>query len=96
MKKDLNAKTFFDSEERLADLVNGLGCDGRQAVRPEDIKPMDTQIFFGKRHIKDLFSSNRIPGKTRDVVKKAVFGMQCMVIGVENQETLRVWSLIIK
>ena len=95
MKKDLNAKNFFESEERVADLVNGIGCGGQQCVSPEDIQPLDTQVLFGKLHLRDLFSSNSIPGKTRDAVKKVIFGVQCMVIGVENQETID-YSMVLR
>ena len=95
MKKDLNSKNFFDSEERIADLVNGLGCGGRQSVSADDIQPMDTQIFFGKRHLHDLFSSNGISGKSRDIVKKIVLGIRCMVIGIENQETID-YSIVLR
>ena len=36
-------KNFFSDDERYADLINGLGCDGKQIVRKEDLQELDTQ-----------------------------------------------------
>lgn len=35
MKNDAAGKVFFDNDERYADLINGLLCNGRQVLRSE-------------------------------------------------------------
>ena len=43
MEKDIVWKVFFENEERFADLINGCGLNGKQMVKPEDLKPADTK-----------------------------------------------------
>lgn len=42
-KQDLCAKKFFSSNERYADLMDGLACQSRAVVRKEDLQELDTQ-----------------------------------------------------
>lgn len=43
MENDVLTKEFFSDDERYADLINGLGCDGKRIVKKEDLQEMDTQ-----------------------------------------------------
>ena len=43
MEKDIVWNVFFENEERFADLINGCGLNGKQMVKPEDLKPADTK-----------------------------------------------------
>lgn len=73
MKQDLLAKSVFGDNTRFADLVNVLGCGGRQAVQAADLQDFEKEGKTGKR---------------RDLVRKAAFGMHFAVIGLENQEKI--------
>lgn len=73
MKQDLLAKRYYSDNRRFADLINGIVCNGIQVVKQEDLSEMDTETSQGKR---------------RDLVRKAVFGVNFAVLGLENQEKL--------
>lgn len=70
MKKDVGWKEYFQDNCRYADLINGLGCGGKQYVKPEDLHEADTEA----------------KGKARDLLRKTAFGMNFAIIGIENQE----------
>ena len=89
MEHDVGWKGFFSDDERYADVINGLGCNGRQVVTEEDLQELDTQTGFlhSARFIRSLPGSvGRI--RSRDVVRKAAFGVNFAIIGIENQETI--------
>ena len=73
MKQDLLAKRYYSDNRRFADLINGIVCNGIPIVKQEDLSEMDTETSQGKR---------------RDLVRKAVFGVNFAVLGLENQEKL--------
>ena len=73
MKQDLLAKRYYSDNRRFADLINGIVCNGIPIVKQEDLSEMDTETSQGKR---------------RDLVRKAVFGVNFAVMGLENQEKL--------
>ncbi len=77
---------YLSDNERYADLINGCEFAGEQVIAPEDLSEADTQVSTliqqnGK-------SKNRNRGKTkyRDIIRKLAFGVNFMVIGIENQE----------
>ncbi len=72
MKKDIGWKSYFEDNHRYADVINGVGCNGRQFVRHTDLQEEDT---FSK-------------GKTRDLLRRTAFGVNFALIGIENQEVV--------
>lgn len=70
MEKDTKWKVFFDRNDRYADVINGIGCAGRQMVRPEELQEADSGS--GKR--------------SRDALRKAALGMNFVLVGIENQD----------
>lgn len=68
MKKDIGWKAYFRDNRRYADLINGLGCGGKQYVKPKDLHEVDSEA----------------KGKARDLVCKTAFGMNFAIIGIEN------------
>lgn len=46
MVRDIEWKEFFSDDERYADIINGIACQGRQAVTKTDLQELDTQIGF--------------------------------------------------
>lgn len=86
MEKDLQEKGYLCTPERFADLINGVVCGGKEILRPSDLTEMDSQTGY-------LRASNGHGRRTlqrqpryRDVIRKAAFGINFMVIGIENQE----------
>ena len=73
MEKDTVWKKYFSDNSRYADIINGIGCKGEQLVTAADLCDADTRA--GKK-------------KDRDLLRKAAFGMNFALIGVENQENI--------
>ncbi len=90
MGRDVGWKGYFSDDERYADIINGIGCKGRQVVKKEDLKELDTQTGFlhGPKFIWRLSAGEKGRVKIRDCVRKAAFGMNFAIIGIENQETI--------
>ena len=70
MRKDGGWKTYFHDNRRYADLINGVGCHGRQIVKETDLQEEDVTA-------KD---------KSRDILRKVAFGTSFVIVGIENQE----------
>ncbi|MCH5248697.1 MAG: Rpn family recombination-promoting nuclease/putative transposase [Lachnospiraceae bacterium] len=89
MVHDITWKDYFSDNERYADLINGLGCGGRQVVTKGDLQELDTQTVVGRnynfvRKIRRMTAGRKI--KIRDMLRKAAFGVNFAIIGIENQE----------
>ena len=72
MKKDVGWKSFFEDNHRYADVINGVGCNGKQFVKDTDLQEVETAV----------------KGKTRDLLRRTAFGVNFALIGVESQETI--------
>ena len=70
MGKDGGWKTYFNDNRRYADLINGIGCYGKQLVKETDLQEEDVTA-------KD---------KSRDIIRKVAFGTSFVIVGIENQE----------
>lgn len=70
MSKDTKLKTYFEDNRRYADVINGIGCGGRQLIQPSDLQEAD--------------STER--KKSRDLLRKVAFGINFVIIGIENQD----------
>jgi len=86
MEKDLQKKSYFSDEKRFADLINGIVGAGKELIVPSDVSDMDSQTGFSRLLPAFGEKKGRRKQHYRDMVKKAVFGMNFMVIGLENQE----------
>ncbi len=91
MVRDIEWKEFFSDDERYADIINGIACQGRQAVTKTDLQELDTQIGFLRgvnfvHRLHDTFMNRKI--KIRDCVRKAAFGINFAIIGIESQEVM--------
>ena len=86
MEKDFTSNSFFSDNERYADIINGIGCEGVPFVKGKDLRELDTRVNFGRfsRH------GHRRRGKTlyRDLIRKTPFGINFAIIGIENQEEI--------
>ena len=70
MRKAEEWNKFFEDNQRYADIINGIGCDGIQFVSDIDLTEVDT-------------TEGR---KSRDIIRKVAFGVNFAIIGVDNQE----------
>ena len=82
-KEDELLKCYLSDDERYADLINGVSFGGRQVVRAEDLSDRDTQTGYHKnaRTVKGKKNT-----KYRDLFRKASFGANFAVVGIENQK----------
>ena len=72
MKKDVGWKSYFEDNRRYADVINAVGCNGKQFVKETDLQDDDSASG----------------GKARDLLRKTAFGVNFALIGIENQETV--------
>lgn len=84
MEEDLIKKRYFSDNERFADLINGYGFEGRQIISAEDLSERDSQTGFWLHFPRKRFGWKRL--KYRDLIRKAAFGVNFAIIGLENQE----------
>lgn len=87
MERDFISSAFFSDNERYADIINGIGCNGIPFVKGEDLQEADTKLLFG-RHGRSVRKRKRRTAKYRDLMRKTAFGMNFAMIGIENQEEI--------
>ena len=94
MVKDVSWKEYFRDDERYADVINGIGFDGREFVTAENLEEADTQTIFGGLYGKSMLKATKGRRKlmrrngTRDMVRKVAFGVSFAIVGLENQEVV--------
>lgn len=81
-KNDVYLKDFWRSNERFADLFNAVFFEGEEVLKPEMLQEMDTDMS-GIIQMKDYEESIV---RIRDVVKKTAFGIDFIILGIENQQ----------
>lgn len=85
MEKDFLLKRYLADNERYADLLNGFGFAGEQIVTADDLQELDTQTGFWRLPFSSKAVRKRPEQKYRDLIRKAAFGINFAVIGIENQ-----------
>ena len=73
MTKDLCLKRYLSDKRRFADLINGFAGDGYPLVTADDLSGLGSQ------------SESTRTQKYRDRLNKVAFGINFMVIGIEDQ-----------
>ena len=85
-KLDALCKKYMSDNEVFADAFNYLLFDGKQEIKPEDLKPLDTNSI--SIELKGTKVSNAVQ-KNRDVFKilsaKRTDDIGLLILGVENQ-----------
>ncbi len=89
-QSDICLKRYLCDEERFADLINGIIGEGEQIISAGDLTDLDSQVGYrsvelGRDHY-DQKGRKDHTVKYRDLLKKAAFGVNFVVIGIENQE----------
>ncbi|MFI3212615.1 MAG: hypothetical protein R3Y24_04665 [Eubacteriales bacterium] len=80
-KADVEFKEFWRDNNRFVDLFNGSLFQGETILHAEDLKESDTDISGVIETLEVRESLQRI----RDVVKKAAYGTEFILLGLENQ-----------
>lgn len=75
---------YFDDEERYADLINCYVFHGEQVVSAKDVMEVDSRKTRKKKRTKGDGRKEFVQ-RYQDVVRKVVFGVNIVIIGVENQ-----------
>ncbi len=85
-KIDILSKKFMSDNEIFADAFNYLLYDGKQKIKPEDLKPLDTSSISVEINNTNVSSAVQ---KNRDVFKilsaKRTDKVGFLILGVENQ-----------
>lgn len=83
-KCDIALSQYFEDESRYADLINGFIFEGEQVINETDIEPAAQVMtgFLGK--FKDRITIQ----KYRDAVKRVIFGMNFVILGLEHQNKI--------
>lgn len=85
-KLDVLCKKYMSDNEVFADAFNYLLFDGKKKIKPEDLKPLDTNSI--SIELKNTKISNAVQ-KNRDVFKvlsaKRTDDVGLLILGVENQ-----------
>ena len=80
---DATLERYLSDSARYADLINAYRFNGRQIVKPEDVKDKDTRLSGRSRRRQKKKQSEH--QKERDLVRKVIFGAGIAVIAFENQ-----------
>lgn len=84
IKPDTVLKNFWRDNARFADLFNAVLFDGDNIIKPEALQEADT----------DISGILKFPGHTEtlqkilDVVKKSAYGVDFVILGLENQQRI--------
>lgn len=86
MEHNVIVNRYLSDNGRYADLINGCEFAGEQIIAATDLTDADTQVssasFISERNGKNKHKK----AKYRDLIRKIAFGVNFVVIGVENQE----------
>ena len=86
LKPDIILKNYWSDKEQFADLFNAVLFQGRQLIKADELEDVDTEestVLEHKEYAESIKAS-------RDVIKiqkkSSVFGVQFVLLGLENQE----------
>ena len=81
-KDDVIFKEFWRSNERFADLFNVAVFGGKEVIKPDALQEMDTDVssVIQMKDYKETLT------RTRDMIKKAAYGVEFVVMGIESQQ----------
>lgn len=82
IKTDTVLKNFWRDNEHFADLFNAALFDGEKVIQPDALEEADTDISS----IIKLNGHTDTLQKILDVVKKSAYGVDFVILGLENQQ----------
>ena len=80
-KKDTALKNFWRDNQRFADLFNAVLFNGKEVLKAEDLKEVDTDVSSIIKFNDHIETVQRI----LDVVRKTAYGVDFIIWGLENQ-----------
>ena len=83
-KPDTEMKKFWRDNDHFADLFNAYFFNGEKVIRPDKLQEADTDVS-GTLNKKSLSNDYQ---KALDVVKKSAYGMDFVILGLENQQKI--------
>ena len=83
-EKNILTNTYWSNNERFADMINVGMFQGKKVLIAEELKEVDgySATMIGKSRKKKGIQ------KQRDVVKKALFDTNFVIVGIENQSDI--------
>lgn len=81
IKPDVILKNFWRKNERFADLFNAVLFGGEQVIEPGCLQERDTDMSSLLEWKEEAKTLERV----RDVVKKNAYGVDFVILGIENQ-----------
>ncbi len=82
---DTILKNFWKDNKRFADLFNACFFDGNPKLNPDDLTEVDTDVSSLLQFHGYAETVKRIV----DVVKKSAYGVDFVILGIENQSTIQ-------
>jgi len=84
IKPDTVLKNFWGDNARFADLFNAALFDGDSVIQPDELEEADTDISA----LLKLGAYADTLQKVLDVVKKSAYGVDFVILGLENQQRI--------
>ena len=81
IKQDTILKNFWKNNDRFADLFNTFLFNGEEILKPDDLTEVDTDVSSMLKFNGHAETVQKI----LDVVKKTAYGIDFMILGLENQ-----------
>ena len=76
-----NLKNFWRENDRFASLFNTVVFGGKEVIKPEELSELDTDVS----NVMELGEYKETLTRARDVVKRAAYGVDFVIMGIENQ-----------
>ncbi len=86
LRPDVVLKNYWSNNEQFADLFNAVLFDGRQVIKPEELKEVDTEESSVLEHRKYAESIQVSRDNIKIQKKSTVYGVQFVLLGLESQE----------
>lgn len=89
--EDVSLIRYYEDNGRYADLINGFVFEGKQVVSKENICEVDSRkssTDFRSYDSESRHKKEKYRQRYRDFVRKIIFGVNCVVIAVENQSSV--------
>lgn len=83
-KKDVISIDYLEEPARFADLINGYVYQGKELIKPEDIRELNRSVTKISKNDKEL---NRFRAQviTADIVREVYVNMAVAIVALENQ-----------
>lgn len=81
IRPDVIFKNFWRENDRFASLFNTVVFGGNEVIKPEELSELDTDVS----NIVEFGEYKETLTRARDIVKRAAYGVDFVIMGIENQ-----------